>query len=266
MGTVCLTCEQTTTLMKNTENNSRPVRVTMVLSVLWIAILHMCVIMVAHAQFAINGRQINGENQHDVDFPGRRKFNAGVMSTYTPITPPPALVGDVTYGISERLSFGVLGGTTGAQSLAGVKMNSVLFQRNNFQVIYRMVIIYYPGREGRYMFDKSEKSIMPWMLSMAVLDAAWKTKKGIRWSLGMGLLETHCVEGVKQYFWGVSDQEKVSPFEVFHTLQGSVSIPLSKKLTFRPEIIAVMKNAHLIRTGEFKVFPINPFLKVIYTF
>lgn len=129
-----------------------------------------------------------------------------------------------------------------------------------------MVIIYYPGREGRYMFDKNEKSIMPWMLSMGVLDAALKTGKGIRWSLGMGVLETHCIEGMKQYFWGVSDQKRVSPFEVFHTLQGSVSIPLSKKLTFRPEVIVVMKDAQLIRTGEFKVFPISPFLKAIYTF
>lgn len=222
--------------------------------------------MVAQAQLGINDQQIHNENQHDADFPGKKRFNAGIMGTYTTITPPPALVGDVTYGISERLSFGILGGTTGAQSLGGVKINAILFQRNNFRMIYRMVMIYYPGREGQYMFDRSEKSIMPWMLSMAVLDAAWKTRKGIRWSLGMGVLETHCIEGMKQFFWGVSDQERVSPFEVFHTLQGSVSIPLSKKLTFRPEIIAVMKDAQLVRTGDFKVFPINPFLKVIYTF
>lgn len=252
--------------MKTTENNSRPAQLTIALSALWIAMINMCSVMVAHAQLAMNARQIYGENQHDGDFPGKNKFNAGLMTTYTAITPPPALVGDVTYGISERLSFGLLGGTTGAQSLAGAKINSVLFQRNNFRVIYRMVMIYYPGREGQYMFDKSEKSIMPWMLSMAVLDAAWKTRKGVRWSLGMGVLETHCIEGMKQYFWGVTDQERVSPFEVFHTLQASVSIPVSKKLTLRPEIIAVLKDAQLIKTGDFKVFPINPFLKVIYTF
>ena len=219
--------------------------------------------MVAHAQVVINDGE---QNQHDGDFPGKKRFNVGVMSTYTSITPPPALIGDITYGMSEKLSVGILGGTTGAQSLTGVKINSILFRRDNFRIVYRMVIVYYPGREGRYMFDRSEKSIMPWMLSMAVLDAGWKTESGIRWSLGMGVLETHCIEGMKQYFWGVSEQEKVSPFEVFHTLHGSVSIPLSRKLTLRPEVIAVMKDAQLIKTGDFKVFPINPFLKVIYTF
>ena len=106
------------------------------------------------------------DGQHDPDFPGRKRFNAGVMTTYSPITPPPAIVGDITYGISRRFSLGVLGGTTGAQSLAGLKINSVLLQHNNFRLMSRLVIIYYPGREGQYLFDRSEKSIMPWMLSI----------------------------------------------------------------------------------------------------
>jgi hypothetical protein len=206
------------------------------------------------------------ENIHDPDFPGKKRSNAGVMGTYTPITPPPALVADATYGISDKFSVGVIAGTTGAQSLAGVKMNSMIFQRNNFRVVCRMVILYYPGRDGQYLFDTSDKFIMPWMLTMGAVNAEWKSKKDIRWSLGMGVLETHCIEGMKKYFWGAGDEKKVSPFEVFHTLHGSVSIPLSQRLTFRPEIIAVMKDARLIKTGDFKVFPINPFLKVIYTF
>jgi hypothetical protein len=211
-------------------------------------------------------RERNRENDHDPDFPGKHRLNAGVMTTYTPITPPPAIVADATYGVTRKFSLGIIAGTTGAQSLAGVKMNIRLFQRDHFRVVYRMVMLYYPGREGRYLFDTSDKFIMPWMLTMGAVNAEWQTKKGIRWSVGMGMLETHCVEGMKRYFWGTGDEQKVSPFELFHTLHGSVSIPISPKFTFRPEVIVVMKDGQLIRTGDFKVFPINPFLKLIYTF
>src|SRR5688500_7808855 len=127
----------------------------------------------------------SSENRHDPDFPGKKRSNAGVMGTYTSITPPPALVADATYGISDKFSIGIIAGTTGAQSLAGVKINSMIFQRNNFRVVYRMVILYYPGRDGQYLFDTSDKSIMSWMLTLGALNAEWKSNKDIRWSLGM---------------------------------------------------------------------------------
>lgn len=205
-------------------------------------------------------------NRHDPDFPGRRNLNAGVLATFSTHAPPPAVIGDMTYGINARLSVGVLAGTTGAQSLAGLKFSSVVYQRQNFRVMYRMVLVYYPGRDGEYLFDTTDKYIMPWMLSVATFDAEWRARGGIRWSAGMGALETHCIEGMKRYFWGASDERKVSPFDVFHTFQGSATVPLPGRLTLRPEVIVVMRNARLIRTGDFKVFPINPFIKLIYSF
>ncbi|MEO5600531.1 MAG: hypothetical protein ABIR06_06365 [Cyclobacteriaceae bacterium] len=251
--------------MKTAANNSRNFKKRISLFIFLMLITIIFFFNNVNGQNVIDTR-MDQENSHDADFPGRRAFNAGVITTYTNITPPPALVGDVTYGISEKFSVGIIAGTTGAQSLAGVKINSTLLRHNNFRVIYRMVILYYPGRDGEYLFDKSDKFIMPWMLTMGAINAEWKTEKNIRWSVGMGALETHCIEGMKQHFRGESHREKVSPFELFHTLNGSVSIPLSSRLTFRPEVIAVMKDGRLIRTGDFKVFPINPFLKLIYTF
>lgn len=231
-----------------------------------VVLMNMLLLHDVNAQRVFSRAEQQENRQHDGDFPGRKKFNAGVMMTYSPITPPPAVVGDITYGISQKSSFGVLGGTTGGQSLAGLKFNSILLERNSFRIIYRMVIIYYPGRDGQYLFDKKDTFIMPWMLSMGALNAELSTRNGIRWSLGLGMLETHCIEGMKKYFWGNGDEKKVSPFEIFHTAYGSVSIPVSNKLTFRPEVIIVTKEGRLIRKGDFNVLSINPFLKVIYNF
>jgi hypothetical protein len=251
--------------MKTSADNSPTPIAHILVFIFFMLILSIVIFNDGYGQ-NMSDNKVRERNPHDPEFPGKQKFNAGVMTTYTSLTPPPAIVGDVTYGISRKFSVGVIAGTTGAQSLAGLKLNSTLLQRNNFRVVYRMVILYYPGRDGQYLFDRSDKFIMPWMLSMGAVNAEWKTNKGIRWSMGIGMLETHCVEGMKKYFWGAGDEKKISPFQLFHTYHGSVSIPVSERLTFRPEVIVVTKDGHLIKTGDFKVFPINPFLKLIYTF
>lgn len=118
---------------------------------------------------------------------------------------------------------------------------------------------------------------MPWMLSMALVDAEWKATKGIRWSLGMGLLETHCVEDMKMWFGHehhhdhidghVGETDSGSLIDVFNTVQGSLATPLSKRITLRLEVIAVFRGAELIEKGQWKViFPVNPYLGIIYSF
>lgn len=201
----------------------------------------------------------------DANFPAKGHFNAGLITTYTGITPPPVVIADMTYGVSGRFAVGAMGGTTGAIGLYGLKLNSILMEKNSFRVMYRMVMVYYPGRSGAFLFDRQQRHIMAWMLSMGTIDAEWRTGKGIRWALGMGMMETNCVAGLKAWL-GDTGEEKNLPFELFHTVQGSVSIPLSGKIVIRPEVFCVMKRFELIQQGKFKVFPINPYLKFVYSF
>ena len=229
-----------------------------------------CVLMLTlplhvNAQSVISGDRFNA-NHHDPDFPSLKQFNAGVMATYTNIAPPPAIIGDVTYRINQRLAVGLLGGTTGAQSLAGLKLNAVIYEKSQFKVFSRVIAVYYPGRRGQYLFDNTDKIIIPWILSMATIDAQLKTAGGVRWSVGVGVVETHCAESMKKFFFGRGEESRIMPVELFHTVQASASIPLSNKLTLRPEIILMMRKWALIPTGQFKVFPVNPFLKVVYAF
>lgn len=214
-------------------------------------------------------------NQNDPHYPLKGRFNAGILTTYSGLTPPPVLIGNVTYGISNKFSVGIVGGTTGNLAVTGIKLNAVIFQRNNFRLAYRMISVYYPERNGTFLFDRTNKHVMPWMLSMGVVDAEWRTDKGIRWSLGMGLMETHCVDGMKKWLGNLihhsngsdSEDDGDLPFEVFTTLQGSVSIPVSKRLTFRPEVYTVFKGTRLINRGEFMVgFPIIATVSLVYSF
>ena len=222
---------------------------------------------VTHLSFA-QGNHSPQKNQTDPLFPARKNFNAGVISTYTG-NPPPVLIADVTYGISNKLSLGLVGGTTGALALYGLRVNAILFQQNNFRGVFRMNAIYYPGRDGKFLFDHSIQHVMPWMFTMGIADAEWKTKGGTRWSLGFGYLETHCIDGMMKFLHlsNEIDEDEELPFQFYNVLHGGVSIPLSNRLTLRPEVVVVMRGFNVIeKTSESKVSPFNPYLNLVYSF
>ncbi len=203
----------------------------------------------------------------DPYFPGRHKFSVGFITTYRGSSvPAPVMIGDVTYGISRRFSLGVVGGTTGTLSLAAVKLAANIYEYKKFRLLYRMSMIYYPERKGTFLFDQSNQNVMPWMLTMGLVDGEWKMKNGLRWSIGMGLIETHCIDGMMNFFLGEKSDEDDLPFEFFNTLQTSVSIPLSRKFVLRPEAIMVFQGTRFVSGDDHKVGPLNIYLNLVYNF
>ena len=86
----------------------------------------------------------------------------------------------------------------------------------------------------------------------------------------MGLLETHCIDGMMAMMLGqkldAEEEEDELPFELFNTLQTAVSIPLSKKLVLRPEAIMVFKGTKFVSGDQHKVGPLNLYLNLVYNF
>ena len=208
---------------------------------------------------------------NDPYFPGRHKFSVGLITTYRGSSvPAPVMIGDVTYGISNRFSLGIVGGTTGTLSLVAMKLAANLYEHKNFRLLGRMSMIYYPERKGTFLFDKTHQNIMPWMLNMGLVDGEWKMKNGLRWSIGMGLIETHCIDGMMNFFAGRKpDAEEAAedlPLEVFNTMQTAVSIPLSRKLVLRPEAIMVFQGTKFVGGDDHKVGPLNIYLNLVYHF
>lgn len=223
---------------------------------------------IAHWGFG-QERNRDQKNENDALFPAPRKINLGMITTYTGTTPPPVFIADVTLGVSRKFSIGMVGGTTGALALYGLRFNAILFQQNNFRGVFRMNAIYYPGRDGKFLFDQSIKYVMPWMFTMGIADAEWSTKGGTRWSVGIGYLETHCIDGMMKllHLSNDVDGDKELPFQLYNVLHGGVSIPLSKRLTLRPEVVVVMRGFNVIvKTPDTKVSPFNPYLNLVYSF
>ena len=235
-----------------------------------LALVAFMIIMFIVACFQDARAQGTERFQNDTHFPARYKFNAGIYTTYrgNSVTPP-VLIGEVNYGLKNRFSIGMIGGTTGTLALVGIRMAAGLYQKENFRIFYRMSIIYYPERHGTFLFDKSMKHVMPWILSMGFFDAEWRTRGGTRWSIGMGLMETHCVDGMMNLILGQTPgpgDEGQLELEVFNTIQGSVAIPLSKKFTLRPEAIAVLDGVQFVSGDDHKVTPLYLYLNLAYTF
>lgn len=206
--------------------------------------------------------------QNDPYFPAKSRFQAGLITTYRgPSVPAPVAIGEFTYGFGKKFSMGIVGGTTGTLSLAGLRLAGNFYQKNNFRLLGHLSIIYYPERNGTYLFDQSHKEVMPWMLSMGFLDAEWKLRNGVRLSGGMGLLETHCIDGMMSLLFGAeSDEDDEAEFQFFNTMRASVAIPLSKRLTLQPEAIAVMNGFKIVPQNVEKIAPLYLYLHLVYTF
>jgi len=212
------------------------------------------------------GLQAQTKSNHDPIFPAPRHFNGGIITTFSSLTPPPVFIGDITYGISKKLALGITGGTTGALALYGMKVNVGIVEREQFRLYFRSMIVYYPKRNGVFLFDRTEKKVMPWMLSMGVLDAEWRTRNGLRYTVGMGLMEDHCLDQLKIWL-SMLDGDEDALFESYYTLQSSMAIPIGKRLTVRPEVIAVFQDFQLIEKAQHKiVFPVNAYINLVYSF
>jgi hypothetical protein len=236
-----------------------------------LALAVLMVILFVLSFFQNASAQAGDRFQNDPYFPARHRFSAGLITTYRGSSiPAPVAIGEITYGVNNRFSVGVVGGTIGTLGLVGVRLAGNFYQKNNFRLLGHISIIYYPERNGTFLFDSSSKHVMPWILSMGFLDAEWKLKGGIRLSAGMGLLETHCVDGMMDLFSGHTDsaeeKKKELPFELYNAVRTSVSIPLSKRFTLQPEAITVMKGARIVSAGERKVAPLYLYLHLVYTF
>jgi hypothetical protein len=236
-----------------------------------LAIMIFMTVLFIISLFQEASAQTTNRFDNDPFFPARHRFNVGLYTSYRgPSIAAPVAIGEVTYGFTKRFSMGFIVGTTGTLAVVGIRLAGSVYQKENFSLKYRMSVIYYPERNGTFLFDRTSQQVMPWFLSTGLLDGEWRMKSGLRWSVGMGLLETHCADGMMNLILGrkpsAEEEKNELPFHLFNTFQGAVSIPLSSRFTLRPEAIFVCHGLHLIGADDPKVSPVILYLNLVYAF
>jgi hypothetical protein len=123
-------------------------------------------IFITCAQYEINA-QDQSEFNNDPYLPTRHKINAGIYTAYRgPSIAAPVIIGEITYGISNRFSASILGGTTGTLSLVGIRLAASVYQHRNFRLLSRLSIIYYLSARGlsfsTTLINVSHPGFFPW--------------------------------------------------------------------------------------------------------
>lgn len=220
----------------------------------------------------------NDSTLFDPLFQGRG-YAQFTFTTSVPLhTPPPIMIGELSYGFSGRFTGGVLAGTTGVVGFYGVKVNYLMYSGKKFRLHFRMPVVYYPKRSGKFLFDRRNITIEPWMLSLASVSGEWRTKKNIRYLFGIGAVETHCAASMwgVLHKWGIlrkahghalTEIHETSPsmLGVFNTFHAGILVPLGKKWIFGSEIVMVMNGFNFSQKNEFRGgFPVNPLFQLYY--
>tara|TARA_B100000497_G_C7651366_1_gene391917 strand:+ start:521 stop:1285 length:765 start_codon:yes stop_codon:yes gene_type:complete len=194
----------------------------------------------------------------DYLFPGKQKssitFSTGI---------PYVAIAEYSYGFADRFSLGLLAGTTPKVEGYGIRIKSVLFQKNSDSRIYaKMPILYYPQTQ--------DLGGEPWLLTWPVVNYEKSYNNGIRLSYGIGVVAAACANDMMDVL-GIGTHEHHSTEDehheeshhdmenmelhsegdegfmgdVWNTVQAGITLPLKTKWVFQAEIAAVMKGVKI---------------------
>lgn len=162
---------------------------------------------------------------------------------------------EYAYGISDRLTAGVFAGFTPFEEAIGIRVRTVLFQKNNsFRVYYCTPIVFYP--------QSNMRDPEPWWLIRPNINFEWLINTGFRYKFGASMIgvATH-----RQVFGGAgAGNQQLSP-ELWTAVHGGFSLPVGRRLSFQTELSYISKGTETI-TDFFGGPPMLAIFGFSYTF
>lgn len=145
---------------------------------------------------------------------------------------------EYAYGVTDRLTFGVFGGYTPFEEAVGIRVRTVLHQKDAaFRIYYCNPVVFYPQR------NKADPE--PWWLIRPNINFEWLAKSGFRYKVGGSLIG---VASHRRVFGKAnSGKEQLSP-ELWTAVHGGFSLPVGKQLSFQAEISYITKGVDTITT------------------
>ena len=160
---------------------------------------------------------------------------------------------EYAYGISDRLTFGVLAGFTPLEEAIGIRVRTVVYQKKEtYRVYYCTPIVFYPQTN---MHDAE-----PWWLIRPNINFEWLASSGLRYKFGGSLIGV----ASHQRVFRKTSSEKLSP-ELWSAVHAGLSMPVASQLSFQAEISYITKGIRTIDTF-FGGPPVLAIIGLSYTF
>jgi len=146
---------------------------------------------------------------------------------------PYVAIGEYAYGISDRVTLGVLAGSTPNVEGYGIRARLVVYEpREDFRVYFCTPVLYYPTTKAL--------GGDPWWLARPNINFEWMTERGFRYKVGGSLI----VASSNHALFGNPAHAKFPP-GVWNAVHGGVSLPLGSSATVQCETSLVMDGVHV---------------------
>ena len=160
---------------------------------------------------------------------------------------------EYAYGVSDRLTFGILGGFTPFEEAVGIRVRTVVYQKKeSYRVYYCTPVVFYP--------QTNMPDAEPWWLIRPNINFEWLANTGLRYKFGGSLI------GVASHrrIFGKPLNEKLTP-ELWSAVHAGVSMPVASQLSFQAEFSYITKGLRTVDTF-FGGPPVLAILGFSYTF
>lgn len=162
---------------------------------------------------------------------------------------PYVSVTELSWGITDRISLGVMAAYAPPAAAFGARLHAGLYQEDNLSVFFRMPAIYYPPHPELFCGN-------PWVLAWPSLHAEWQLDSGVRLNVGTGILGASCVHELLGHSSADENEGGVLMQGIWNTVSAGVIVPLSERVSFHVEVSPVLKGTRPAGSDWVAQFPV----------
>ena len=178
------------------------------------------------APVALHCQQLNHIHDHVLNNRGQSRITLATGIPYIAI-------GEYAYGVSGRVTIGLLAGTTPFVEGYGIRARAVLYQPDaSFRIYLCAPLIYYPKTRGL--------GGDPWWLTRPNINFERMTRSGFRYKAGASL-----IAAASHYaLFGDPAKAKFHP-GLWNAVHAGISFPVSSRLTVQLENSLVLRGVRV---------------------
>ncbi len=184
-------------------------------------LLHLAAVLLPFSPVHLSGQQFNHVNDHVLNAKGKGRITLATGIPYVAI-------GEYAYGISDRVTVGVLAGVTPMVEGYGIRARAVLHEpHHGFRIYFCTPVLFYPKTKGL--------GGDPWWLARPNINFEWITERGFRYKVGGGLIAAASHHSL----FGDPSAAKFAP-DIWNSVHGGISFPIGSDATFQIEASLIM--------------------------